>query len=1218
MRKNKVKSPCEKINKHKLSAFMKTLFSICNFLILLTISFLSFSQTPINYIEGDIMVRIEPDQDIRQIVAEINRENNFETNLQVAELVSDRLDIWLLKFDKEKVAHQSMLEAAWRNKNVLVAQNNHIIKYRDTTPDDALFGSQWQYINDGNPGTPDGDIDAELAWDITTGGTTVHGDEIVVCVIDDALDYEHEDFGDNHWVNTEEIPDNGMDDDGNGYVDDYLGWNTASNNDNIEISGFAIHGTSVSGIIGAQGNNGIGVAGVNWDVKIMFVSGGSGQESEVLQAYGYPLEARITYNESNGERGAFVVATNASWGVNFGQPSAAPLWCAFYDTLGAHGILNAGATINGNQNVDVVGDLPTACPSDYMISVTNMNINDEKVTGAGYGATTIDLGAHGEGTYTISYYDGGIYGTFGGTSGATPHVSGAIALLYSAPCSGLIEFSKSDPAGAALLVRQYILEGVDPNASLEGITTTGGRLNLFNSLNLVMGNCSESSCGNPYSFEETNVIDVEASFAWTTYEPPLGFNVQLVNAGDTSEITYVEDPAITYDGLTACTDYELLVQAICDTAVSNLVSYPFQTDGCCEPPVEFSVSDVTDVGGTVGWNSVLAAVSYNIQVSPLGTNEWTEFTGITENQFIFTALDACSNYEFQVQTVCEGMVLTDYSESTPFAVAGCGNCVDLSYCDAGGNDFSFEWISQVSLNTINNVTTGDGYALYETNTTDLLKGCTYPIEIGLDFGGNIYEENFGVWIDFDQSGDFSDSEKVFEFTASSSVSGDIMIPLDAVEGSTRMRVGLFYQVPPEPCAEYDYGEVEDYCVNIINGSGEGGISSVNAGDDVIVCVGDEIQLNGMVEGDALTYTWSPNTGLSNANIPNPIFSASSSIVYTLTVTGESECGNISVSDEIVITVEGNYTINASDDISICTEGMTEISVNEIEGASYSWSPADGLSDVNASVTNASPLSTTTYTVTAEIGGQCPTTITDEVTITVEELPIAEIMMETTDCENNTIVLSTTATGENLEYTWTTEDGNILEGNDSESINVDAMGEYTLSITNTNVPDCSTETSLVITALPAIEAFEFESNVEYLDAPEGFESYQWLLNGEAINGANEAAYIAVEDGEYSVTVTNTAGCEWTTEAQSIVITSLENNPIFNLQLYPNPASEKLTIETQEAIENLEIINILGQVIWSQNKVNNRQTIDITDYPNGIYYLKINTQAQERVEAFIISH
>lgn len=364
----------------------------------------------------------------------------------------------------------------------MVAQKNHRVYQRATIPDDPLFGSQWQYYQDN-----DRDIDADEAWDVTTGGTTPNGDVIVVGVIDGGCNLNHPDLIDNLWVNEGEIPSNGIDDDGNGYIDDINGWNAYGSNGNIPVDG---HGTAVNGIVGATGNNSLGVTGVNWDVKIMTIAGSSGNEATVIESYSYLLESRMLYNSSGGAEGSFVVATNASFGIDFGNPDNYPLWCGMYDTLGENGILSCGATINGNQNVDIIGDVPTACPSEYLISVTNTNINDVKVTNAGYGLETIDLGAPGQGAYTVNTNG---YGGFGGTSGATPHVTGTIALLYSAPCVNLADMAIEDPSRAARIVRDLIFEGVDPNASLEGITVTGGRLNVNKPMQALLIECESLS-----------------------------------------------------------------------------------------------------------------------------------------------------------------------------------------------------------------------------------------------------------------------------------------------------------------------------------------------------------------------------------------------------------------------------------------------------------------------------------------------------------------------------------------------------------------------------------------------------------------------------------------------------------------------------------------------------------------------------------------------------
>ena len=380
---------------------------------------------------------------------------------------------------------QASLQAMRENRAVKAVQLNHEVYERATTPNDPGFGQQWHHVQSG-----DHDIDSDEAWDITTGGSTAGGTPIVVAVLEGGgSNYNHTDLIDNHWTNAGEIPNNGIDDDNNGYVDDYDGWNVGSGNDAIGTGG---HGTSVSGMIGAKGNNNNGGAGVNWDVDIMQVDMAGGlSEANVIAAYEYPKVMRDLFNASGGSDGAFVVATNASWGIDQANPANYPVWCAYYDDLGASGILNCGATANSSWNIDVVGDMPTGCSSDYMVAVTATNSSDVR-TFSGYGTTTIDLGAPGESVYLPSGSSG--YGNTSGTSFASPCVAGAIAMVYSAPCPDLEGLAISNPSAAADLVRGYIFDGVDPVSNLANEVATGGRLNVHNALELALASCVPQDC----------------------------------------------------------------------------------------------------------------------------------------------------------------------------------------------------------------------------------------------------------------------------------------------------------------------------------------------------------------------------------------------------------------------------------------------------------------------------------------------------------------------------------------------------------------------------------------------------------------------------------------------------------------------------------------------------------------------------------------------------
>jgi len=384
-------------------------------ILFMLVAFTSIAQKESPYVPGELLVQISADADPAQIAQDLSAINGVETSIEASKLLSKHSRIWKFTFDADAFQSRDIKSIFWQHPGVEIVQYNHYVTLRET-PNDPDYGSQWHH-ND----FTDNDIDSEEAWDITTGGTTAFGDEIVVCVIEGG-NLNHVDLEGNKWVNEGEIPDDGIDNDGNGYIDDYDGWNVGNNDDSGVFNGG--HGTQVMGMIGAKGNNDLGVAGVNWDVKIMSVAGENiGSEASVIAAYDYAMNMRMLYNETGGAQGAFVVATNASWGIDNGDASSIPLWCGFYDTLGENGILNCGATANNNVNIDVVGDIPTACASDYMISVTATNSADVR-TFSGYGATTIDLGAPGEAVWTTQGTNG--YGSTSGTSFASPLTAGAI------------------------------------------------------------------------------------------------------------------------------------------------------------------------------------------------------------------------------------------------------------------------------------------------------------------------------------------------------------------------------------------------------------------------------------------------------------------------------------------------------------------------------------------------------------------------------------------------------------------------------------------------------------------------------------------------------------------------------------------------------------------------------------------------------------------------
>ena len=444
----------------------------------------AFSQTEDDsQISDQFIVMLKPAQQVDLLVKE------FPT-LQVKKCLSKQMGIWLLQRNTTAGAEKFLI-ALQSSKTIKLAQFNHQVQKRSLVPNDAFFSNQWNMLNTGQGGgTYGADIDATDAWAINHSNVTANGDSSVIAIIDGGdgygFDLTHEDI--NLFVNKNEIPNNGIDDDSDGYVDDYYGWNAFNSTGQVYTGNSDPHAMHVSGIAGAIGNNATGIAGVCWGAGILRIVGASGQESQVVEAYAYAREMRRLYNSSGGTKGAFVVSTNSSFGVNGGIHANYPIWCAMYDSMGAVGILSAAATADLSENVDVSDDVPTGCPSRFLITVTNTNDQDQLTNGAAWGDTTIALGAPGQGIYSCE--DDNSYGYMNGTSMSSPHLAGAVGAMFAAACPQLLNNYKIHPDSVALTVKQMILAGVTRLSTLYNKTITGGRLNLYNAFkNLAGYNC---------------------------------------------------------------------------------------------------------------------------------------------------------------------------------------------------------------------------------------------------------------------------------------------------------------------------------------------------------------------------------------------------------------------------------------------------------------------------------------------------------------------------------------------------------------------------------------------------------------------------------------------------------------------------------------------------------------------------------------------------------
>ncbi|MFG0327761.1 MAG: S8 family serine peptidase [Phycisphaerales bacterium JB037] len=430
---------------------------------------------------------------------------------------------------------EQALAALRDNPWVEYAEPDFVQRTIATNTNDTYVGLQWGLDNTGQDirgiaGVADADIDMPEAWDIITGDANK-----VVAVIDSGTQWTHPDLDTNIWFNAGEVAGNGIDDDGNGFIDDVRGWDFFDNDNNPDDT--EGHGTHVAGTIGAEGNNNQGVVGVMWDVQIMplrFLGPFGGSTSDAVAA--------VDYAVANG-----ATVSNNSWG---GGGFSLSLYNAIANARN-NGHIFVAAAGNSGVNTDGSPHYPSSYDLDNIISVAATDNRDRLAGFSNYGVSSVDIGAPG--VDIASTYNGSGYVWSSGTSMASPHVAGLVALLQ-----------VQNPSWTYDQVIDRIYATARPNPNLAGLTLTGGVMNAFDAL----------SGGTP--------------------PPPANTQPDVVIASPFDGATFTEGDSLSFSG--SASDAE-------DGNLSSFITWTSSLDGAIGAGASFQTSSLS-----VGTHTITARV----------------------------------------------------------------------------------------------------------------------------------------------------------------------------------------------------------------------------------------------------------------------------------------------------------------------------------------------------------------------------------------------------------------------------------------------------------------------------------------------------------------------------------------------------------------------------------------------------------------------------------
>ncbi|MDO6599031.1 GEVED domain-containing protein [Tenacibaculum sp. 1_MG-2023] len=963
---------------------------------------------------------------------------------------------------------------------------------------------------------------------------------------------------------------------------------------------------------------------------------------------GYITDSRdwdnIMFNAPN-----YLMVVAAGNDGNDNSANGAPLaGNSSYDKLSGHATAKNGLVVaNANDaNIDANGNL---------ISVTINSSSSEGPTDD----YRIKPDITGNGTSVYSTYESSntAYNSITGTSMASPNVAGSLILLQqhannvngsfmkAATLKGLALHTADDAGsngpdavfGWGLMNTKRAAEAITENGNeskIEELTLTSGQSyqitvdsdgvsDLMASISWTDRAGTASTATNSTSSVLVNDLDIRVSKSGTNYTPWRLTGVTTNGKGDNTK-----DPYERVDVANASGTYTITVTHK-GSLTGGSQNYSLIVTGLSATPVVCNATTPTNITidgfgsstASISWNAV-TGTSYDFRYRQTGTSTWTTFA-VAGTSTSLSVLSPQTSYEVQVRSKCPDNTTSSYSSSVSFTTTE----VQLNYCDSNGNSVADEYISKVVLGSINNTTgaSSSGYADYSSLSTNLTKGTSSTITITPTWTGTLYNEGYAVFIDYNKDGDFSDSgETVWTKTASQTtpVSGSFTVPTSAVTGSTRMRVVMQYNAVPSACGSYNYGETEDYTVNLVGGTADtiAPVITLNGSSTMNLTVGDSFTDPGATASDNL------DGNLTSSIVTTGSVNTSSAGTYTLNYNVSDAAGNAATQ------VSRTVNVNADTQAPTAPTSLSASNVTQTT-ATLTWSASTD----NVGVTGYEVFSggTSIGTVTGTSANITGLTADTSYSYTVN----AKDAAGNTSNSSNTVTFTTSGSqvsycaskGNRVTYEWI--DNVELGGMTNASGANVGYGDFT-SKTATLVQGSGTNGMVVSAGFASTSYTEHWAVWIDFNQDGTFDDNEKVVSGSSSSANNLSANVAVPanallgqtrmrvsmkynsaqtacetfaDGEvedYTVNIiSSSSSSTYYTTFSDPKGDPLGNEASLKLTAYPNPATNYIQVKYGRNKDlTYRMINTIGRVV--KNGKITSSTIDVSDLQRGVYIIEVN--------------